>query len=98
MSIRDILEQLDEEERLLYLSAVQVRDSAFWKHLVVELNELSDMNKGALLTKTMQADEKGALIAACKIQALGFVKEKLDSIIDEVTILALNQEQEEENA
>lgn len=97
MSISDVLNQLPEEERLLYLSAVSVKDSAFWEYVISELNEIAEGNKGELLTQTMKGNQKEALIAACKIQAIGFVKEKLDFIIESVTVMALNQEQEEGN-
>jgi len=98
MSISDVLADLDEEERLLYLSATDVKHSAFWKHLMEKLTEIGDANKGALLQSTMTGHEKEAIIAACKIQVIGAIMEIMDGIIEDVTVNALNQEQEEENA
>jgi len=69
MSITDILNELSEDERLLYLSAKTVKDSAFWKHL---------------LTKTMQGDEKAAVIAACMIQAIGRVMNTMEDVMSMV--------------
>ena len=96
MSMQEVLSNLSEEERLLYLSAVDVKRSAFWKHLMGTLHDTGQYQNAVLLTKTMEGKEKEAVIAACMIQAIGLVIEKIDAIIEDVTVDALNQEQEEE--
>lgn len=84
MSITDILNELSEDERLLYLSAKTVKDSAFWKHLLNELDkDALDANQ-TLLTKTMQGDEKAAVIAACMIQAIGRVMNTMEDVMSMV--------------
>jgi hypothetical protein len=94
MSITDILNELTEEERLLYLSAKTVKDSTFWAHLLNELDkEALDANQ-TLLTKTMQGDEKAAIIAACKIQAVGWVMSTIDDVLSMVQTVP-DQEQED---
>lgn len=98
MSIGDVLKNMGEEDRLLYLSATQIRGSAFWRYLIKEIEELAEVNTGEMLLQTMRGNTKEALIAACKIQGLHFAKETMESIIRDVETSALNQEQEEENA
>ena len=71
MSISDAISDLPEEERLLYLSAVEVKRSTFWKHLMDELHDTGMVQNAVLLTKTMEGKEKEAIIAACMIQAIG---------------------------
>ena len=94
MSTNDILEAMDDDERALYLSAQNVKGSRFWNHLLNELDkEALDANQ-TLLTKTMEGDEKKAIIAACKLQAIGWVISTMEETLN-VSIHAPDQEQEE---
>jgi len=92
----DLIRSLDaasEEERLLYLSAREVKRSAFWSHLLAELDEEAMYHNGRMMTKLMEGDNKAALISAAHIQTIGKVLSTMDIIVRDIED-ALNQEQE----
>jgi hypothetical protein len=92
----DLIKALDsasEEERLLFLSAREVKNSTFWNYLLNVLDEEAMTHNATMMTKLMTGDDKAALIAAAQIQAIGSVLETMDTVIRDIED-ALNQEQE----
>ena len=94
----DVLDQLSDEDRALYHSAQQVKRSEFWKYYVEKVEMLIQANKEEIVESTLRGDEKKSLIAASKVQGLRLAKEEMDTIFGAIEIMALNQEQEEQDA
>lgn len=90
MSIQERLESMTEEERILYLSAKQVKESAFWKHMMNQLDAVAMDNNQKMLTKLMSGDEKAAVVAGAHIQAIGEVirimYQTIHDVEDDLTI------------
>jgi len=89
----DIIDNMDERERLLFLSAREVKNSAFWAFLLESLDGEAQYCNQAMMTKLMEGDEKAALINAAKLQAIDWVLKTIEDITQDVEDEALNQEQ-----
>ena len=80
-----VLDSLSADERALYLSATEVAKTYFWKHLIQELDESALQAQSALLVKTTKGDTTGALIAACQLQAYGWLLDKMTDTLSTAT-------------
>ena len=96
--MNEALNQLPDDERVLYNSALFVRKSEFWIYYQEKVAEIIEMNKEDIVDKTIRGDHGGALMAASKIKGLELAKEEMDSIINSLEVTTLNQELEEEYA
>jgi hypothetical protein len=89
---------MSEEDRLLYHSAIEVKRSLFWAHLIDRLDREANDANAELLQSTMKGEDKRAVIAACKIQAIGVVMGYIQEVISEIEVTVPDQEQEEYDA
>jgi len=98
MSLNEVLENLSTEERLLYLSASNVKNSEFWKYLLSELDKDAAYANQRMLTKLMEGDEKAAIISGAELQAIDSVLKKMQTILSDVEESPTIGSEEEDDA
>ncbi len=89
--INDVLDNMDEDDRLLFLSAREVKNSKFWSEMLATMDQHAMEATSVMMTKLMEGDEKAALVAAAKIQGIDWVLRTMDDITQDVEDEALNQ-------
>jgi hypothetical protein len=93
--IDEAFDQMDSADRLLFGSAYEVARSAFWQHLLEQLDQQMMQWNGEMLVKLMEGDEKKALIAGARIQAYEWMLRYLNAMIEEILQQSKDQGQEE---
>ena len=82
---------MDEDDRLLFLSAREVKNSKFWSEMLSVMDQHAMEATGVMMTKLMEGDEKAALVAAAKIQGIDWILKVMEDITQDVEDEALNQ-------
>ena len=100
ISTREMIEQaheMPEDVKLLYLSAMEVQRSTFWKWLMSALDKEIYLSMGSACTKLMQGKDAAALVEAAKVQGFGWLLQTIDSLLEDLKVAAQNQGQEVED-
>ena len=87
----ELYDEMTDEERMLYTSAFQVRKSAFWNHLLDQLDELTKTTTGDMTNLLLSGRPREALSAAGKVEGYNWLLQQMETIMTDLLRMAQEQ-------